>query len=141
MMKKQNKTKQNKNKQKKKKTCSCDALTLNVPLFWVKKKKRSATYSGIYKLAWVVIPNGFYSERFYSEGLLFQSFFLSRKVVIPKIFSPKGHYSEDFYSEGSLFRRFFFLSRRVVIPKIFIPNLPSINGDDRSGLRLFLVEK
>ena len=41
---------------------------------------------------YVINPNGFCSERFYSEGLAFQSFYL------------KGHYSQDFYPEGSLFR-------------------------------------
>ena len=58
-------------------------------------------YSSIF---WrVIIPNGFNSERFYSEGLLlFLSFFTS-----------KGHYSKDFYPQGSLFQRF--LSRRVMI--------------------------
>ena len=41
----------------------------------------------------VIILNGFYSECFYSEGLLFQSFFIL-----------KGNYSEHFHPKGSLFR-------------------------------------
>ena len=43
----------------------------------------------------VLISKGHYSEEFYPEGSLFQRFFfLSRRVIIPKIFIQKGRYPE-----------------------------------------------
>ena len=58
----------------------------------------------------VKIPNGFYSERYFVlfcffyiynlKGSLFW-FFLSRRVIFPKIFIPKGHYSEFWNNDPS----------------------------------------
>ena len=51
----------------------------------------------------VIIPNGLYSEKIYSEGLSCRNLYLERSLF-QRFFISKGHYSEDFYPEGSLFR-------------------------------------